>query len=35
MTPGAFKTFLYYAVLKKIKSNWTVGQTNGYSFLQK
>ena len=35
MTPGVFKAFLYHAEFKKIKSNWTVAQTNGYSFLQK
>ena len=34
MTPGVFKAFLYHAEFKKIKSNLTVAQTNGYSFLQ-
>ena len=30
--PCGFKTFLYHAVIKKNKSNWTVAQTNGNSF---
>ena len=31
MTPGVFKAFLYYAAFKKIKSNWTVAQTDTLS----
>ena len=34
MTPRVFKAFLYHAEFKKIKSNWTIAQTNGYYFLQ-
>ena len=29
------KAFLYHAEVKKMKSDWTVAQTNRYSFLQK
>ena len=35
VTLGVFKAFLFHVGFKKIKSNWTVVQKNGYSFVQK
>ena len=35
MTPGVIKAFLHHAEFKKIQSNWTVAQANGYSFYRK
>ena len=32
---GVIKAFLYLAEFKKIQSNWTVAQANGYFFLTK
>ena len=35
MTPWIFKALLHHVEFKKIKSSWTIAQTNEYSFLQK